>query len=320
MANKNTMMWIVVIALIVIVLGGGTATNFDLSNFDLQELWDKYFGGVTDTGLVDVNKVLDFALTDEYVGSALTSKSLIIYDSDGETQLESLTTGADGTIATAFLYPSGKVVYVKYEDSNDKQWFQVTVPQMRASDAETATVNTIALKSFSIGTYTSDTLYVGATSIADAGSYNFTASGDTPTFRYGLANSGNDNTGLKDSYDPLYKMNWHTVVYVTFSGTDYEKILVYGFTNDWTLGTTHYVASKLNSYALTREVDGTTIKSDGTLTFSFSLDGSGTGGSASTTMQIYVYAYSDPVYSQTHGGAFGVEAVQIAEHTVTLND
>ena len=317
--KKDTMMWIVVIALVVIVMGGGSATRFDLSNFDLQAWWDNVFGG-KGTGLVDVNKVLDFALTDEYGGSALTSKSLIIYDSDGETQLESLTTGADGTIASAFVYPSGKVIYVKYESSNDKQYWQLTVPQMRASDAESATVNTIPLKSFAIGTYTSDTLTHGATGIDDAGSYNFTASGDTPTFSYRLANTGNDNTGLKDSYDPLYKMNWHIVLYVTFSGTDYEKILVYGFDNDWTLGTTHYVGSRLNSYALTKEVDGTHIKSTGVLEFQFSLDGTGTGGSCSTTMQIYVYAYSDPVYCQTHGGAFGVEAVQLAEHTVTLQD
>ena len=315
MTSKNTMMWIVIVILVFAVLGSSGASwqNFDLSKFD-PTTW---FGG-KGTGLEDVNKVLDFALTNEYAGSALASKSLIILDSDGETQLESLTTGADGTISSAFVYPSGKVIYVKYEDSNDKQIFPITVPQMTASDAQSATVNSIALKSFTIGTYTSDTLYHGATSIADAGSYNFTASGDTPTFRYGLANSGSDNTGLKDSYDPLYKMNWQTVLYVTFSGTEYEKVLVYGFGHDWTLGTTHYVASRLNSYDLTREVDGTHIKSDGTATFTFSLDGSGYSDSGATTMQIYVYAYSDPVYCQTHGGAYGVEAVQLAEHTVSL--
>lgn len=318
LTNKSNMMWLVVIIGILVLVGSsGSWGNYNLANFDLS----RFFGGNQPTSdLVEVNKVLDFALTDEYGGSALASKSLIVYDSDGETQLESLTTGADGTISSAFVYPSDKVIYVKYESSNDKQWWKITVPKMRPSDAESATVNTIPLKSFAIGTYTTDALYNGGTSISDAGSYNFTASGDTPVFTYRLANTGNDNTGLKDSYDPLYKMGYYTVLYVTFSGTDYEKILVYGFDNDYTLGTTHYVAERLNSYKLTKEVDGTTIKSNGVQEFQFSLDGSGTSGSCSTTMQIYVYAYSDPAYSQSHGGAFGTEAVQIAEHTVTLQD
>jgi hypothetical protein len=318
--QKNTLVWLLVIVLVVMLIGSSSQSigNFDLSNFDLQEAWDRWFGGNGDKGLVEVNKALDFALTNEYAGSALTSKTLIILDSDGETQLESLTTGADGTISSAFLYPSDKKIYVKYEDSNDKQIFPITVPRMRASDAESATVNTIALKSFTIGTYTESTLHVGATAIADAGSYNFTASGDTPTFTMRIANSGNDNTGVKDSYDPLYKHNWWTCIYVTFSGTEYERVLVYGFGNDFTLGTTHYVASRLNAYELTREVDGTTIKSDGVDTFSFSLDGSGLTDACSVTMQIYIKTYTDPDYCQTHGGAFGVESVELDEITVTL--
>jgi len=318
--QKNTLVWLLVIVLVVMLVGSSSQSigNFDLSNFDLKGYWDNLFGGKGDKGLVEVNKVLDFALTDEYVGSALTSKSLIIYDSDGETQLESLTTGADGTISSAFTYESGKVIYVKYEDSNDKQYWKITVPKMRASDAETATVNSIPLKSFSIGTYTSSTLHVGATAIADAGTYNFTTSGDTPTFTMRVANSGTDNTGVKDSYDPLYKHNWWTCIYITFSGTEYEKVLVYGFGNDFTLGTTHYVASRLNAYELTREVDGTTIKSDGVDTFSFSLDGSGLTDACAVTMQIYIKTYTDPAYCQTHGGAFGVDSVELDEITVTL--
>jgi hypothetical protein len=310
------MTWIVMIILAFVLLGSSTFGKFDLSGFDINNI----FGGTESSDLVAVNKVLDFALTDQYGGSALASKTLLVYDSDGETQLESLTTGSDGTITTAFLYPSGKVIYVYYESSNDKQWWRITVPKMTSADVETATVNTITLKSFTIGTYTSDTLYHGATSIADDGSYNATASGDSPTFRYTLANSGSDNTGLMDSYDPLYKHNFWTCIYVTFSGTDYEKALVYGFQYDYTLGTTHYVASRLDSYALTREVDGITVKSEGTQTFVFSLDLSGLGASASITMQIYAYTYTDPEYSKTHGGAYGTEAVQIAEHAVTITD
>lgn len=312
MAKKNnSLMYLVIIVAIIMFLGGGfSIPKFDLGNFT-------WWGGETGNGLVSVNKPLDFALTDEYAGSALTSKTLYIYDSDGETLLETLTTGADGTISTGFTYASGKVIYVNYVSSNDKMWWQLTVPKMNPSDAESATVNSVALKAFSIGTYTDGLKYL-ATTIADAGSYNFTASTETPTFTYSLANTGSDNTGIKDSYDPIYKQNWNVVLYVTFSGTDYEKVLVYGFGNDFTLGTTHYVASRLDAYALTKHKVGNTYKSKGTLDFSFSLDGTGYTGSGATTMQIYVYAYSDASWCQNHGGNYGVASVELAEHTVSL--
>lgn len=315
--KKNTLILLFGIVLVIVILGGVSIPNIDLSKvLDLSGI----FGGESATGLVSVNKPLDFALTDEYGGSALGSKTLYLYDSDGETLLETLTTASDGTIATAFTYDSGRIVYIKYVSSNDKKWWKITVPKMNKADAESATVNTVALKAFTIGTYTSDTLKHGATSISDAGNYNFTASGETVTFVYSLANTGSDNTGIQDSYDPIYKMNWYVVMYVTFSGTDYEKVLVYGFENDFTLGTTHYVASRLDAYRLTKHKVGNVYKSTGTLDFTFSLDGTGYTSSGSTTMQITVYAYSDPAYCQAHGGNVGPSAVQIAEHTVTLQE
>lgn len=314
--TKDSTAIVIVLVLVVLIAGGGMSLpKLDFSNIDVTNLFNGGNGG----DLVDVDKNIDFALTDEYAGSALASKTLYLYDSDGETLLETLTTGSDGTVTTAFTYPSGKKIYVLYKSSNDKKWWELTVPKMRKADAESATVNTIKLKAFSIGSYT-DSLKVGGTSISDGGNYNFTASGETPTFTYSLANTGNDNTGIQTSYDPIYDQNWNVVLYITFSGTDYEKVIVYGFDYDFTLGTTHYVASNLDAYALTKHKVGNVYKSDGTLDFTFSLDGTGYTASGSTTMQIYVYAYADATYAQNHGGNFGVEAYQLAEQTVTLQE
>lgn len=317
MAKNNNLMWLVVIVALIFMLGGSaTLPKVDLSNF-LGGLNT----GMASSDLVDVHKVLEIALKDDYAGSALTSKTLDIYDSDGETPLETgLSTGSDGTATSADPYPSGKVLYIRYESSNDKMWWQITVPQMLKSDAESATVNHLGVDAFAIGTYTASLFYYSSTAIADGGSYNFTANSETPTFTYTIINTGSDNTGLKSSHDPVYKHNWDVVFYVTFSGTDYEKVLVYNFGNDYTLGTTHYVASTLDPYALTKHKVGNTYKSEGQTAFTFSLDGTGYTSSGSTTMQLYIYAYSDPVYNREHGGAFGVESVQLDEITVTLQE
>jgi len=230
-------------------------------------------------------------------------------------------TSADGLLDTGSDYPSGKVMYLRYEDSNDKQWWKFTVPQMRKSDAESATYNIIRLESFTIGTYTTDALKLAnGTSIADAGAYNCTLDGDNPHFIYSLANTGSDNTGLMASYDPVYGQEWDIECYITFSGTDYEKLVIYGFSYDFTQGTTHYVGKTLDPYKLTKHKVGADYRSLGTDDVSYWIDTTGLGASASVTMQIYVYAYASHSYAQAHGGSFGPEAVQLAEHTVTITD
>jgi len=96
-------------------------------------------------------------------------------------------------------------------------------------------------------------------------------------------------------------------------------VLVYGFDYDYTLGTTHYVASVADDYALTIHKKGNEFLSDGTWQITFTLDGTGYTGS-SASIQIYVYMYSDPNYAMNHGGSYGPEMVEIAEHTITLDD
>lgn len=258
-------------------------------------------------------------MTDRYGGSALASKTLLVNDGVTHEQLESLTTGADGTINTGFAYPSGTRLDVYYESSNDKQHFPIIVPEMNPSDAEASTYNIIPLKSFAIGTYTTDSLKIAnGTTYADASTYNKTEDGTTPHFTYSLANTGGDNTGLMTSRDPIYNMDFNVVFYMSLSGTGYESVLVYAFPSDYTLGTTHYLAQNLDPYALTTHKVGWEYKSHGTTDIVFWLDLSGITTGDSVTMQIYAYAYSDIAWHQAHGGDFGHEAYQIAEQTVTI--
>ena len=311
---KNTSIILIAIVLILVLGGGQTARNLDLSAISD---WFDWGNGDVDDGKVLVDKRLTVVLMNKFNGSVIGgTPTILMYDSDGFTQLESLTIGT-GTADSALPYESGRVLHFRYEATNDKQWWKVTVPKQNPQDAEALTRNTIQLDTFAIGTYTSDTLIHGATSIADAGEYNFTTSGNVMSFTYSLANSGADNTGLISSYDPEYDMKWSPVVYITFSGTNYETVLVYGFDYDYTLGTTHYVASIADPYALTIHKKANQFLSAGTWDITFTLDGTGYSGSA-TTMQIYVYMYSDPNYAMNHGGSYGPEKVEIAEHTVTL--
>ncbi len=251
---KDSTLIILAIVLILVIGGGFSLPKIDLGNFNPFAGFG--VGGDGAGHKVDVQKPLKFALTDAYAGSALASKTLKVYASDGSTLLETLTTGSDGTITTAFTYDSGDIIWVYYESSNDKMWWKKDVPKMNPKDAEALSYNYIKLAAFSIGTYTTDTLKHGATTIADAGEYNFTTSGTIQTFTYSLANTGSDNTGLMESYDPIYQMKYSCVVYATLSGTSYEKIIVYGFDYDYTLGTTHYLATEADSYALTKHKVG----------------------------------------------------------------
>lgn len=310
---KNTSLILIAIVLI-LVLGGGMT----LPSIDLGEL-SGWFGGDRDVddGKVVVDKRLTVVLMNKFAGAVIGgTPSIDIYDSDGFTPIETLTIGS-GTADSALPYESGRLLYFRYEATHDKMWWKLTVPKQNPQDAEALTRNSIQLNAFINGTYTSDTLIHGATSIADAGEYNFTTSGNVMSFTYSLANSGADNTGLISSYDPVYDMKWGPVVYVTFSGTNYETVLVYGFDYDYTLGTTHYVASDADPYDLTIHKKANMFLSAGTWDITFTLDGTGYSG-AGTTMQINVYMYSDANYAMNHGGSYGPEALLLAEHTVTL--
>jgi len=312
---KNQWGYVAIFLVIVLVI---SSEGIQLGGFDFAD----FFRGGADTGLANVNKPIQFHFVNKYSGGPIASKSntFDLYDSDGKTPLEtSLDTDGDGECTTSSPYPSGKTLYMRYESSNDKQWWKFTVPQMNEKDAESATNNLLRLDSFTIGTYTTDGLKIAnGTTYADASTYDISNDSDNPHFTYSLANTGSDNTGLMNSRDPEYGQNWNVELYITFSGTDYEKLIIYDLDYDFTLGTTHYVGKTLNPYSLTLHKQGFSYLSLGTQDTSFWIDTTGASGSCSVTMQITAVAYGDHIYAQAHGGSFGPEAITIAEQTVTI--
>ena len=313
--KQSTWLWVAIAVIAILLLSGSIKLqgfNFDFSNFNPFK--------TSGSGLVDVNKQIKYTLIDYYAGSALASKSNVInvYDSDGETTLETnLDTDASGQGNTAFSYNSGKIIYMKYESSNDKIWWKITVPQMNTQDAEAATYNLIELRAFSIGTYTTDS-FTTQNGTACGASYDASSSGTTMTFNYKLSNTGSDNTGLMTSYDPLYKLNYNMIVYAVFSGTGYERVLPYGFDYDYTLGTTHYVAKQVDAYALTKHKVGNEYRSTGSAEVTFTLDMTAVTGGDSITLTLYFEIYSDPNYAMSHGGNYGPEAYQGATQATTI--
>jgi hypothetical protein len=273
-------------------------------------------------GKVDVNKLLKFAFTDEWAGTAANAKTFYVYDGTTKALLESLTTDADGTEPSVYTYPTGTKLFVKFVDANDKVWYDVTVPGMLPNDADAATYNTIALKDFEIGTYTGDDLKAGAITFADASTYNQSSNGSTPIFVYSLSNSGADNTGLVESYDPVYGCAWDVWVTGTISGTNASSILVNGVDYQFSVGTTTYFADKINAQALSKWKIGPSYVTgyEGQASCSFGLDLTGYLAASSCTMQLTVYANADPAYAMSHAGNFGVDKVTLAEQTVTIID
>ena len=315
MAKQSNLLWIGIILVVVLVLSG----TLDLGGFTG---FDFFGDGEDGLGLTDVNKQIRFHIVNEYSGGPIASKTdkfdLWHIGSD-RVEEANLDTDANGLITTGSDYASGEVLWLRFEDSNDKKWWEFTVPQMNAKDAEAATYNLIRLDGFTIGTYTTDSLKcANGTAISDAGTYNCSSSGDNPHLIYGLANTGSDNTGIQSSYDPEYDQNWDVELYIMFSGTDYEKLVIYEMDYDFTLGSTHYVGTTVDPYSLTKHKIGADYVSLGTSDKGYWIDTTALTASASVTMQIYVYAYADHEYAQNHGGSFGPEAVQLAEHTVTI--
>lgn len=294
--------------------------------FGIIEIPNIQFGTVG-TGLVDVSKQLKFGVTDKFAGSALASKSnaVKVYDEDGTTLLETLSTDANGLAATAFTYPSGKSLYVYWNDgSSALQWFHVTVPQMNEQDAESATYNNIPIQTFTITTYTDTLRIANGTSVSDSGVYNSTESSNSvETWTYTVY-VATDNKGFMNSYDPIYDMNYYPVMYIKLSGTNYEEVLPYGWDSDYGIGTATWAAHicpDQAKYSVTKWKIGKSYKYMGQYDFTFTIDTDAyddTTGRDTVTMQLYMYFYSDPAYHQAKGGAFGPNSLQRAEQTVTL--
>lgn len=275
----------------------------------------------TEEGVI-VTKQLKFSFVDKYAGSAASGTAAYLYDSDGKTQLE----GGGSVISTGVWtttnsYRSGQVLWVKYVSGNSIYWQKITVPRMSQADAESLSVNPIRIDVFSICTLT-DALRDGfGNNYNDGASWNITAGGvpgqTTGTLTYSWYVSA-DNTGYIESYDPIYGINLKPVLYVTLSGTNYEKVILSGFDGAFEKGTTMYYYKVLDPTTLTKWKVGNNYVYVGSGSFTFSIDLTGYSGD-NAVLQIYLYVYSDPAYFQTYA-SFGPYAVQLAEQTLNLRD
>jgi len=272
-------------------------------------------------GEVSVTKQLKISVIDMYAGSTVSSGTLIIYDSDGKTQLESLNLGSANPATTSLSYKSGKTIWLYYYSGNSKIKKQITVPYMSAADAESLTTNPVEFKVFSICTLT-DTLQDGfGNSYSDGANWNKTSGGNpgasvvSATYSWYVSS---DNTGYVSSHDPIYGVDWKPVLYVKVFGTNYANVILTGFDGAFEKGTAMYYYKVLDDTELTKYKVGNEYVYDGAGSFTFTVDLSGYSGDAAD-LQIYLYVYSDPEYFKTYG-SFGPDAVELAEQTLNLVD
>jgi hypothetical protein len=307
-----------VILIVIVAAGGfflyqGGYLDSFLGNFSI--------GGGGGDGGVDVNKKLQFTWTADWSGTAANAKTFYLYD-DTMALRETLTTAATGIVATGQNYPSGTLLHVKFVDGNNKIWYDFTVPTMNQHDAESNTYNDISLKHFAIGTYTSDQLMMLGLSVADTEVINATGNATTsPSFIYTLSNTGSDNTGLKESYDPVYGQAWQVWVTGKISGDNASMVIINGADYVFSVGTDQYFAKRISAQELTKWKIGSSYVPGytGTSSCGWSLDLTAFTTAADTaTMQLSVYAYCDPAYAQSHAGNFGASKYEIAEQTVSI--
>ncbi len=253
-------------------------------------------GGGIGTGEV-INKPLKFSLTSPYEGSAVPSASIYVYDTNN-VLLETLTTGADGTISTALPYQSGTQLRIKVTATNYvTQWHTVTVPKMLKADAETLTYNYIPLTAKNIGTGTVVAmLNSNGSAMADGGIYNVTSTPLSVTFT--VVNT-EDNSGWATSQDPITGVNQGLWAKIYSNGSDLN---INGVSYTVTRGTTTYYFVQIPDSAFDKQKVGNEYpqyKGTYSLTLSFAVGGLSNGEVEKLTVDIM--EYFDPAYFAIHG-------------------
>jgi hypothetical protein len=298
---------------------------YDHMTFDSQAALDAHMAtmhGETPPlpATVSVNKKIGWCVIDDYAGGGINTVYLYVYDAQlhkYEGDGSAYHTGTDGTLTSGMAYQSNTQLKIKAVNGNSKAWFDVTVPMMTTQDAQSATTNPVVLRFFTvIGTTTAPTLTLihQGTTIADGGSYNKTTSGNTRTFTFSVI-CNVDNTGFKESADPLNNINWYAVVYLKCSGAGYSDISLSGFDGAYEKGSVmnyYKTISADGANGITRYKVGNDYVWSGQWGFSF--QGDFTGYTAITAdWDILVYVYSDPTYYQTKS-SYGPDAVLLSSN------
>lgn len=314
-ANKGVPAWAFILILVLIFLPViQTVVQQYSSQLGIQ--WPEDVDDGVDyptIGDVSVNRKIAFAVQDVYGGSAVSSGTLVLYESNGA-QLESLTLSSSTT--TTKSYPSGKEIYGRLINSNAKRFYKIIVPKMAQADVDSQTNNPVELDFFAIASYTVKISDQAGNQISTGGNYNKTTTGDQATLTINFWVSS-DNTGIMDSEakDILNDLNWYCVLYMKSYNTNYEYIDVTGWDHSWSRGTANWYAQRLVDTDLTKYKVGNTYVYDGSTSFTFSADFSSYSGDAADLV-FYLDFYSDPYHMMDHGNA-GPDYYEAA--TFTLN-
>ena len=272
--------------------------------------------GAPEQGGVVVNKPLKIAVIDEFAGSPVASASVKIYEG---TQLkESLTTDASGIATSTLNYRSDTQLDIFVSSGNSKAWYKVTVPRMSEADAQAATVNPIELRFFTLASISIQVRDSFGNSYTSGGNLNKTTLGAnivSLTVSWFVAN---DNTGFKNSFDPINNMDWNAVLFTQVTGTNYEKVIVTGADGSYAVGLNNWYYNMIQDTELTKWKIGNQYKYPGTSSRVLTVDLTGySGDAADIVFQIVVY--TSPDYHRQYG-SFGPDAVILGTFTINLVD
>lgn len=265
----------------------------------------------TQAGMIPVTKQLKLNCVNEFGGGALvgTTDAIAIFDSDGQTALETLTL-ASGTVTTANTYQSGKTLWIKYYNDatiDAYNFWQVTVPQMTPQDAQALTINTITLKSREGAAYTQGLMTSMGNTLVN-GSFIDTAgtSNDTGTMTYSFYTT-TDNTGYPEFFDPLYNIDMKPIVWAELKGVGYSTFTLTGFDGGFEKGTTMYYYKVINPDSISKYKVANSYVHEGSGAVTFGWNCIGYANQSKTdvvTLNLSLKIYSNANYMQQYG-SFG---------------
>lgn len=266
----------------------------------------------------------------------MASATLQMYreTSQGAVQLESLTTGSDGTIASGGSYKTSDTLWVEITSSGDVNSFiKVVVPGMSSSDSQSLTVNSINIYGIQLGDYSLDLIATGGSELTDGGAYLISQfAGSSASITITISETSN-NEGYVSHYDPIYKINRYMVMQIIQRGTSLD---ISGLPNQLVKGSTVYyhatlpdglqgspvgtgydVAPNAQSFgtkdtitsgSVSQRVVGTTVYG-GSASFSFTIKAGSLTAGSTEDVDFLIWAYADAeYYSRTN--SLGPDAAQ----------
>lgn len=240
-------------------------------------------------GTIAVNKPLQITVHDSLKGTAVGGATVYIYK--GTQLMETLTTDTNGQAVTGMPYRSGDVLNVLIVNGNSKEWYTLKVPYMTPADAQSASYNPVVIPMFTLGSYVIKVTDQFGNVYSSGGTINFTALGtDTVTLTINIYNT-QDNTGYKDSYDPINKVHWDAVLVASSATPD---VVINGFQYTTSRGTTSYWLQPIPADQLVRQKIGNTYVKQGVASFTITVNAGSLAVNQTNTLTMTLYVYFDP--------------------------